>query len=96
MTYPGSDTKIPTEKAVVSWIQAITTGLNDVLTTGSFIVTGTNQVRFTQSGDRASMQYLSGVTWIEQSYMPTSNITNKYIPYWNGTALADSNMLISG
>lgn len=68
MTYPWSDTLIPSEKAIYSLLDGIAEDLGDVLTTGWYYISGTNQRRTVESGDNYSIEYsINGWLWRNQS-----------------------------
>lgn len=108
MTYPWSDTLIPSEKAIYSLLDGIAEDLGDVLTTGWYYISGTNMWRTIESGNTYSIQYSTG--WIlwnrnQSAYAGFSGLYNAsgypylagtlsttYIPYWNGTRLVNTNI----
>jgi hypothetical protein len=61
-TYPGSDSYVPSTKAVADYIEAMALNLGDVITTGGFYISGASTARRTiDTGSRYRIEYATGL-----------------------------------
>lgn len=96
-----SDTIIVSEAGIYNYLTDLSNDLWDVITTGCYYISWSTWGRLCLSGWLMSLQYLSGMDYIEQTesdpiwVAAAIGMGSPYLPYWNWTAFADSLMSYS-